>query len=306
MNKESFGLLCWLSLSLILCFLALQVLQPYLARYEFNDDTSFEQISLKGAGDYQELVHFRYGDALSIRNGEKVKPLFAVNLPNDLASQALKRKTEIFISLIAPEAIRVNNDILAERAALSRLIAKKGAARSLTSREKWWLNILIKKYGGTLTNLNELLTRVDIVPNSLILAQAITESGWGTSRFAKQGNGLYGQHLARSSNGAHIKSLSGGVKVASFESVFLATRSYVNNLNSHRAYQELRDIRRDARKDGVLPNGAKMAEGLLLYSEIGDRYVRDLQFLIKKYGLADFDSADLDENYRGVAMTFSR
>ncbi len=305
MNKKNFELFGWLSISLILCFVALKILHPHLARYQFIDDKAFEQITVVGAGEYKELVVFRYQNLLPVRNGGEVNPLFPINLPRDLAKQSVKNKTEIFISLIAPEAIRVNKAILVERQELIRLIAKKDGAKSLTSPEKWWLHLLSKKYRGKVTNLSELLNRVDTIPSSLVLAQAITESGWGTSRFARQGNSLYGQHLAQSSTKPHIKSLSGGVKVASFDSVYQATASYVNNLNSHRAYQSLRDLRSNARKNGILPDGAEMAEGLLSYSEIGERYVKDLQFLIKKYKLEEFDLATLDSNHRGVIMHFS-
>ena len=305
-NKKTIELLCWLSISLMLCIWGLKILQPFLDRYEFIDDKSFEQIALNDAEDYQELVSFRYKNILPVRSGGGVNPLFSMNLPVDLSQQTIDDKTEIFISLIAPEAIRVNKNILSEREKLKKLIAKKTAAKSLTSPEKWWLNLLLKKYRVKSTNLNELLGRVDVIPCSLILAQAITESGWGTSRFAQRGNALYGQHLAKSSKEAHVKSLSGGVKVASFDSVLQATTSYANNLNRHKAYQQLREIRRDARKKGTLPNGAAMAEGLLRYSEIGERYVGDLQFLIKKYKLEMFDTADFEENYRGATLVFSR
>ena len=174
------------------------------------------------------------------------------------------------------------------------------------AREKWWLNKLTKKYGVVGRDMDELLKRVDIIPASLVLAQAITESGWGTSRFARLGNALYGQHMPAASNAPHILSTSGNVKVAAFASLYDATESYINNLNSHRAYKELRQLRAQHRLDDQLPHGAEMAGGLLAYSQIGSRYVRDLRFLIGKYKLEDFDQAVLDTNRRGLSVVFTR
>ena len=143
--------------------------------------------------------------------------------------------------------------------------------------------------------LAELLMRVDIVPPSLALAQAADESGWGTSRFAEQGNSLFGQWAW----GKGLKpteqrrSEFGDQRIAAFGSTALAAYAYALNLNTQRAYVDLRLRRADLRRQQLRISGPVLAETLTHYSERGQAYVHDLDALMKKNQLHDVDDAYL-------------
>ncbi len=303
MKKENICLVCWLVLSLLLCFIMHYFSQLALGRYQFADETDFKRKQFNGALEYKEFLASNY---VRGRKTGTVNPVFAKNLPADLHQLALQDKTEIFISLILPAALQVNDLVQEERADLLQLMIKQKKFHRLTAKERWQLNLLYKKYRLVRCNVDELLPKVDIIPPSLILAQAITESGWGTSRFARDGNGLYGLHVSANSKAKYMLSRQGNVKVAVFDSVLAATREYVENLNSHRAYRMLREIRLAARKNQKKPDGEKMAKGLLRYSEIGERYIRDLLYLINRYDLKKYDEAHLNDRERGLIVQFAR
>ena len=305
MKKEVVGLGAWLCISLLLCFIMHSYFEPLFARYQFVDDAGFKQKQFAGSLEYKDFVESYYAGAES-EEKTYVNPIFARNLPADLDQLQPKDKTDIFISLIAPEALRVNDRIREERDELLFFARKMKTFHSLTAKEKWRLNYLYKKYKVTNRNFEELLIRVDLIPPSLIIAQAITESGWGTSRFAQEGNGLYGQHVSGKSKAKYILSLHGNVKVAAFDSIFEATLSYAENLNSHRAYSVLREVRAEFRENAKMLDGADMARGLLHYSEIGERYIKDIQYIIERYNLKDFDTAQLNHKVRGVSVLFER
>ena len=139
----------------------------------------------------------------------------------------------------------------------------------------------------------ELLMRVDVVPPSLSLAQAASESGWGTSRFAAEGNSLFGQWTW----GKGLKpteqrtSKLGDYRVAAFDSTAQAAYSYALNLNTARAYRALRLKRADLRRQNLRISGTVLAETLVNYSERGQAYVDDLKALIRENRLDDADDA---------------
>jgi len=137
--------------------------------------------------------------------------------------------------------------------------------------------------------------RVDVVPPSLSLAQAASESGWASSRFAAQGNALFGQWTW----GKGLKpseqrtSKFGDQRIAAFDSTALAAYAYALNLNTQRAYRDLRLKRAELRRQGLRISGSVLAETLLNYSERGQAYVDDLKGLIRQNRLDDADDAYL-------------
>lgn len=139
--------------------------------------------------------------------------------------------------------------------------------------------------------IKELLIRVDTVPPSLALAQAAVESGWGTSRFAVQANNLFGQWCYEKGCGLVPSQRNSGAnhEVAKFKNVSDAVYSYTRNINSHRAYKDLRMSRAALRADDETVTGHILAEGLLRYSERGEDYVHELQAVIRINKLAPYD-----------------
>ena len=139
--------------------------------------------------------------------------------------------------------------------------------------------------------IKELLIRVDTVPPSLALAQAAVESGWGTSRFAVQANNLFGQWCYEKGCGLVPSQRNSGAnhEVAKFKNVSDAEYSYTRNINTHRAYKDLRMSRAALRAGGETVTGHILAEGLLRYSERGEDYVHELQAVIRINKLAPYD-----------------
>ena len=137
----------------------------------------------------------------------------------------------------------------------------------------------------------KLKQRVDIIPPSLAIAQAANESAWGRSRFAKQGNNYFGQWCYVKGCGIVPKNRSKGAKheVKKFSNAEASVRSYMNNLNSHHAYEKLRKLRYELRQQNKSPEGLKIAAGLTPYAGNGKIYVNRITTLIKTYKLQQLD-----------------
>jgi len=205
-------------------------------------------------------------------------------------------KKKLFFRLIAPIVLRINELILEDRTRAKELTRRLAQGQSVTPDDQAWLTALAVKYKvlkSTSERLDsdafpELLLRVDVVPPSLSLAQAASESGWGTSRFAAQGNSLFGLKPAQQRS-----SELGDYRIAAFDSTAQAAYSYALNLNTARAYRDLRLKRADLRRQGLRISGTVLAETLLNYSERGQAYVGDLKALIRNNRLDDADDAYL-------------
>jgi uncharacterized FlgJ-related protein len=223
--------------------------------------------------------------------------------PTDLSVLSKKR---IFFRAMAPLALRSNELIREERERLMDL----PAAGKLAAEDRAWLSDLATDYGLEAPGsgdeasggedgspeawealMAELKIRVDEVPVSLVLAQAAHESGWATSRFAGEGNALFGQWTFGGSGmlpEAQRKSL-GDYRVAAFESPLMSVIAYMRNLNTHPAYARLRELRARARATGQPLSGYELARGLDRYSERGQAYVDDLHAMIENNLLRDTD-----------------
>ena len=212
-------------------------------------------------------------------------------------------KKRLFFRLIAPVVLRINEIILEDRGRAKELTERLAEGQSVRPEDQAWLTELAVKYKvleSTSKRLDsdafaELLMRVDIVPASLSLAQAASESGWGTSRFAAEGNSLFGQWTW----GKGLKpteqrtSKLGDYRVAAFDSTAQAAYSYALNLNTARAYRGLRLKRADLRRQSLRISGTVLAETLVNYSERGQAYVDDLKALMRENRLDDADDASL-------------
>ncbi len=257
--------------------------------------------------DSSELLQYysKQGTTLDkARETEKVPRVFPVNLPRDFADQPASLKTPLFINLILTNALKANETILYIRKRLIQLQLQGNLGHRLTTRDREWLTNLAKQYSTT-TEITQLLDRVDIIPVSLTIAQAITESGWGSSRFAHSGNALFGQHLPQNSNGKYILSRSGNIKVAAFDSIYASTLSYIHNLNTSRAYGKLRKIRTGLRREQQHISGYSLAAGLKHYSAKGNKYIDTIQFLIRYYNLTSLEHVALTKDSPPVMIRFT-
>src|SRR6516165_10407246 len=216
---------------------------------------------------------------------------------------SVKDKKKLFFRVIAPIVLRINELILEDRVRAQELNERLAQDLNLTPEDQTWLTELAVKYRvlkSTSERLDsnafaELLMRVDIVPPSLALAQAADESGWGTSRFAEQGNSLFGQWAW----GKGLKpteqrtSKVGDQRIAAFGSTALAAYAYALNLNTQHAYHDLRLRRAELRRQKQRISGTVLAGTLVHYSERGPEYVHDLEALIKNNRLDAADDAYL-------------
>ncbi len=231
------------------------------------------------------------------RHGE-VPRLFFVSLPADLQriQQPSERKA-MFIKTALPLILHANEIIRFERAKLIALRDKAADGEQLDRDEKVWLDRLADEYGLEKPSFARLLRRVDVIPPSLALAQAAEESGWGTSRFAQEGNAIFGQRTWTGYDHDGIvperRDEGENFKVRTFEQLIDGVRSYARNLNGHFAYDEFRRLREEQRAAGDRPDGYALAATLSKYSERGDSYVETIRTIIRVNGLRAFDRARL-------------
>jgi len=210
------------------------------------------------------------------------------------------RKKQIFFRLLAPVVLRANELIVLEREELENLTARNPDPGS--SEMKALLD-LGRKYKVTgkddksldAVQLAELKIRIDIIPPSLALAQGAEESGWGTSRFALLGNSLFGQwdFSGKGIKPEQQRSELGDYGLATFDTPLDAVVAYTRNLNTHRAYTRMRQLRAEIRAKGNEPTGFELADTLDKYSERGQDYVDGLHTIMRVNKLAAADQAHL-------------
>jgi len=209
----------------------------------------------------------------------------------------VKDKKNIFFRLAGPGILEANEKIITDR---NRLLEK---IKNNKTKNDQWLHKLAIKYkviseaDRTLdkNELAELKIRVDIIPPSLSLAQAAEESGWGTSRFAIQGNALFGQwdFSGKGMKPKKQRKQLGNYGIARFDSPQQSIEAYILNLNTHRAYKRLREKRASMRKNNVKPTGWELAKTLDNYSERGHHYVESLHSIMRYNKLMPADDAYL-------------
>lgn len=202
-------------------------------------------------------------------------------------------RKSVFFSWLLP-VVQEENDRLAElRQPIRALKNKHEAGRELGRHEKRLLAVLAERYESPVTDLeapdffDELLTRVDVVPASLALAQAAWESGWGTSRFARRGYNLFGHWCHEPGCGFVPAQRPEGAdhEVAAFSDPRESVRKYFRNLNSHRAYRHFRARRAELRDQALPVTGPALVASLGSYSERGTDYVEDIDRLMRANNL---------------------
>ena len=214
--------------------------------------------------------------------------------PNFNAYPAGPERKQVFFDYFLPLIEQQNQSITNTR---EQLIAWNNDQDAIGWWSRYKLSQLAENYRMETFDIDNqkdwdtLLKRVDIVPASLALAQAAKESGWGTSRFGHEGNNFYGQWCFKTGCGIVPGNRAQGKQheLAVFDSPAASVKSYIHNLNSHRAYKNLRNIRAELRNNKQLITGLKLAKGLSQYSERGVMYVKEVRSLIRQNQLAGYD-----------------
>jgi Bax protein len=233
-----------------------------------------------------------------VRESKVVPRIYLQDIPLDMSSvQPVQTKKDLFIRILLPLVLEANEEIAAQR---TRLIALQGK-EAPSAEEKAWLSALAEAYSGAADDVTDLLDRVDVIPVSLGLAQGIDESGWGTSRFAREGESLFGQHAPKDDKRLDA-ARAGGVGVAAFTGMLKSVQGYFHNLNSTRAYAQLREMRSKLRREGRQPAGVDLLPGLASYSERGAAYIHDLQSIMRVNGLDAYEDANLDPQSGSIVI----
>ncbi len=226
-----------------------------------------------------------------IREKKIVKPISIDLLPKEIKLiENSKKKKELFIKIILPLILEENNRIKLDRKRLFSILNKNNNSR----KEKKWLNNKFKQYGVVNKDLTTLKIRMDIVPVSLAIAQAAKETGWGTSRFALEGNALFGQ-WTWSKDGMKPSSadIDTNHKVMKFSILQASVRAYQRNLNTHSGYKIFREARAIQRDNYGKLNSLELVDYLDKYAETGIQYTIILKKIIEQNVLTDFDDAEL-------------
>ena len=227
----------------------------------------------------------------SVRDGQKVKPIYLTKLPKDINTLGdTKKKRELFIRIVLPLILDENHKITSDRKKLFKILGKNFN----TVGERVWLNRRFKEYKIDDRDLSKLKMRMDIIPVSLGLAQAANESGWGTSRFALEGNALFGQWTwSKKGISPKNKDPNQSHKILQFQILKASVRAYKNNLNTHNAYKEFREVRAQFRQENKEITGLDLVNYVKNYAAIGEKYVTILREIINNNSLTDFDGTNL-------------
>ena len=226
-----------------------------------------------------------------VRKKKLVKPVALTLLPQEIKMiENSKKRKEFFIQIVLPLIIEENNNIKLDRKTLFTIINKSNNSVS----EKQWLERKYKQYGVKSKDLSTLKIRMDEIPVSLAIAQAAKETGWGTSRFALEGNALFGQ-WTWSGEGLKPKEAKEGEKhkVMKFNILQASVRAYQRNINTHSTYKDFRKARARLRDSNKPLDSIELSKYLNKYAETGNQYVEVLQKIIKQNKLQDFDDAKL-------------
>src|SRR5210317_1196976 len=207
-------------------------------------------------------------------------------------------KKEVFYRFMLPLVVHANSMVLDRRAKLERARQQIQAGESISALELQdlrdgadLLRVLSREEADALTAdssqladvIDQLLYRLDVIPAGLVLGQAAYESGYGTSRFAVEGNALFGQWtyggqgLKPQQQRKHL----GDHRIAAYDWPFDSVRGYFINLMSHPAYEDFRRLRAEARAEGRPFETLELADGLIRYSERGQEYVDSLKGIIR-------------------------
>ena len=255
-------------------------------------------------------------DKLNIFNKEKIlvnikqKPLNPNILSNikvrydennltsltELDVSYLKDNKKKFVRTVLPLIINENQKILSVRNNLLLLKNKLSNNYSLNKSELQILKKLSKSHKIKFNNshkldvINNLLKKVDIIPNSIVLAQAAIESGWGSSRFAKDFNALFGEYTYDNDKGVVPLERENGEDhlIKAFNSYNSSVESYFNNINSHYAYEQFRELRKVMRERNNFSNVTLLVDKLDTYAE-DENYIQTIRSVIKNNNFEIFD-----------------
>ena len=227
----------------------------------------------------------------NVRKQKFVKAFEVGMLPEEMKNiESSKERKDLFIKIVLPLILSENNRIKRDRVMLFKILNKNNNSKI----ENDWLLSKFKQYGVKSKDLSTLKIRMDEIPVSLAIAQAAKETGWGTSRFAIEGNALFGQWTY---SGDGIKPAASDKedkhKVMAFSVLKASVRAYQRNLNTHSSYKEFRKARAIQRDNDEPLNSLELANYLNEYAQTGEEYTKIVKKIIEQNNLKDFDNVKI-------------
>lgn len=254
--------------------------KPKVIKIEINDLSILDSVFIK----------HKSSDSASI------PPIFVNNMSASIKDLTIAERKKTFVKILLANILLNNNNILLIRDSIIDITNRISTNKTVSKKELDWLNGLYKTYRCASSDKDELLKKVDLIPPSMAISQTIVESGWGTSRFAIQGNSLFGEHFSNGAVGNHISANGSDIKLKAFPTIYQAVKSYAININRHRAYRDFRDKRFIMRSNNIVLNSLVLVETLGSYSELGDEYIAYIKDIINRNYLQKYDSAMLNEH----------
>lgn len=259
--------------------------------------TCVDTISFKNC--HEAMAYFgHYNFYIDSLRGHKTVPrVHLVNYPADLKKASFYHKKNLFLNSVLSSVLKANEEVLCERHMVFALHEKD----SLNEYETAIYNELKRKYYAK--SFEELKLKVDVLPPSVVMAQGIDESGWGTSFFAQEANSVFGMKAPRKSSLPTIKHPRYSFVSYKFSSLDEGIKEYMLNINRHYLYAGLHNIRAKKRLKGEPVSGVSLLPGMVRYSSRGHAYLNTIRKFIKMYNLADFDHCSL-ASHQEVYMKF--
>ena len=255
-----------------------------------EEDTLETGVRLNASVLYQLFKDTNY-NLKDVRINKIAKPVEIGKLPYELKEiQSTKKRKELFIQIVLPLILEENNKILLDRKKLFAILNKNNNSKS----DNAWINKKYKQYGISKKDLPTLKRRMDIIPVSMAIAQAAKETGWGTSRFALEGNALFGQ-WTYTDKGIKPAAAEAGTKhkVMMFNVLKSSVRAYARNLNTHKSYRKMRYVRAIQRDNNEILDSLELVDYLDSYAETGKEYTAILKKIIEQNNLTDFDDVKI-------------
>ena len=258
----------------------------------FSSDEDNSNTSRLSASTIEQLFEDTKYNLKSVKETKLVNIGNSIDhLPNEMKKiESVKKRKNLFIQIVLPLIIEENTKIRLDRKKLFAILNKNNNSKS----DKEWLLKKFKQYGVNKNDLSTLKIRMDEIPVSLAIAQAAKETGWGTSRFAQEGNALFGQWTW---SGEGIKPAGADSdskhKVAKFKVLKASVKAYQRNLNTHSGYKNFRKERAIQRDNQGKLNSLELVKHLDKYAETGVEYTKILKQIIKQNSLTDFDDVKI-------------
>ena len=250
----------------------------------------------------EKKVVFQWSQLIlsNVKNNVPIPRMYFPFIPKNISQYEINKKKSIFIAILIPIALRGNELVLEERNFMKIAFSTNNIYQIEHFSKKYRVKNFKELNFSSLSKSQinnikmELLKKINTIPISMILAKSIIESGWGTSRFAQEGNALFGQWTWKNEDGIKPKgNLDANFSVKNFKNLLDSVNSYILNLNTHPAYEELRNFRMSQYEMGKNIAGNDMANFLQKYAEIGYTYVVKVKEMIKKNKLNKFENSKL-------------